>query len=653
MRKLLQFRGDCWWPRFNKRGQLLFGNTSVYLWDGDLKLIQGETENRTFRNARWFTDDQIVYQECDKEGNILRVHGIDADPRLVEGNWFEANGGHWASVRAADRRLVVDGVIYPRPGYGLSMDWPWLMTAVDDNKFDIYRDKIYVETVTINNANFFAIQHGIILHSDGLRPYADGKDIGIGIQEGLPKYAELFWTSGYDNRGYLIGRPVDSQVAIILEDIEAKSFDVFVGDSTYLIAASSGPEIVILEISKTHPRRIFLMEKPSMNPPGVEIVRYSRVMTPDWSIEWKDRNNPGFEGSVHFHSGSVHVTIRNPVGMDTSAKTRPVIMRKSYEDFFRDVQTLDDFYRTGLKRTESIFNDPGALHWIYALMTDDISYVISQIKQSDEYREKNQNGFRPTLEEISSWSGDFLDALNNFSAPTFMLPGMPNDMQHRILANYPGTHVPFGWKTFYPKFPQWTFDRPNDIEEVIELCLHYHKIPVLFIPIEENDSLDKHVERIRPILRRIDDSGLLFALSWGWEINDINSWTANGSEQLRYLQKLREITSVPLYVHFTPERWSGWPSFDGTEQDKSELSWLIEARKIGIEGLLYQEPYDKKIPYIEERAFLLDKKNYMNPGIKGRVETAGLQFIMFEHSRDPEHYKAVVDLCKKYNVGYC
>jgi hypothetical protein len=263
--------------------------------------------------------------------------------------------------------------------------------------------------------------------------------------------------------------------------------------------------------------------------------------------------------------------------------------------------------------------------------------------------------WRPTRDEVLRWRGDFLDALNGFQHPMFMLPGMPVDLQDAVLARYPGTHVPFAWKTWYPRFPQWTFDRPHDIEDVIDRCFAHRRIPILFVPIEADDSLDAHMARITPVLRRLRDGNRIPALCWGWEINDINRWTANGTQQLEYVRRLRAIVPapIPLYAHWTPERWSGWPSFDGTEPDKGELDWLREAQRIGLTGILYQEFWDRRVDAIEDRAFLYDQKNYIGPGIKGRVETAGLQFVLFEHSRDPEHYRAVVALCERYGSGYC
>jgi len=61
---------------------------------------------------------------------------------------------------------------------------------------------------------------------------------------------------------------------------------------------------------------------------------------------------------------------------------------------------------------------------------------------------------------------------------------------------------------------------------------------------------------------------------WGWEINDIGGEWANGTRHLWYLAALRDIVGVetPIAVHFTPERWSGWPGYDGQEQDKDEIA---------------------------------------------------------------------------------
>lgn len=259
--------------------------------------------------------------------------------------------------------------------------------------------------------------------------------------------------------------------------------------------------------------------------------------------------------------------------------------------------------------------------------------------------------WRPTSSAIRHVTGDFLDALHGFARPTFMLPGMPVDEQNDVIAYYPGSHLPFGWKAYYNKFPQWGFDYSGafDLYEAsVDRCFGHQRIPVCAIPIEQDDTLRGHLGRIRPFLERLLGANRLVCVQWGWEINDITDWTADGDTQLEYLKGLRDIIGpdIPVYAHWTPERWSGWPSFRNTtgdpEDEGGELDWLRAARAEGLNGVFYQDWPDKLVAAVLERALYLDKKNYQGPGICGRVQTADLDFVMFEHSRDPDHFNAIV-----------
>lgn len=259
--------------------------------------------------------------------------------------------------------------------------------------------------------------------------------------------------------------------------------------------------------------------------------------------------------------------------------------------------------------------------------------------------------WRPDPSLVRLVTGDFLDGIHGFLRPTFMLPGMPVDMQLDVISNYPGSHIPFGWKTTYPKFPQWAFDCTHSFDQyeaVIDRCFAQKKVPICVIHFDADDSRTRHLAHIRPFLDRLLAGGRLVCLQWGWEINDINKWAADGDEQLEYIRGLRSIVplEIPLYVHWTPERWSGWPSFENTvgkpEDEGGELEWLQEARGLGVTGVFYQDWPSKPVSEVLDRALWYEKKNYQGPGICGRVLTADLDFVMYEHSRDPLHRKEIV-----------
>lgn len=301
-------------------------------------------------------------------------------------------------------------------------------------------------------------------------------------------------------------------------------------------------------------------------------------------------------------------------------------------------------------------------NWLLAAERKDRDEPEWQVEgEEPEEPEEPTPDWRPSREQVRNWSGDFLDALHNFERPTFMLPGMPPAIQREVLDAYPGTHVPFGWKTTYPRFPQWGFDHTDNFEFYemsVDFCFERQKVPVCVIHFEANDSLDRHLERIKPRLDRLLVGNRLVALQWGWEINDINDWTCDGDAQLEYLDGLRRIVGpdLPLYVHWTPERWSGWPSFRNTigrpEDEGGEGDWLREAHdRFRVTGMCYQEPWDKDLAATFERTYTYDKKNYAGPGICGRCLTYGLDFIFFEHSRDPERYRQVIEYAKRDGRG--
>lgn len=259
----------------------------------------------------------------------------------------------------------------------------------------------------------------------------------------------------------------------------------------------------------------------------------------------------------------------------------------------------------------------------------------------------SMNNYVPTREEILAIRGNFL-ALGDFQHPVFMMPGMNTD-ERRNLIYLPQRQsgfrtLPFGWKTYYPSFPNWQFDYSERLPEFQSLLQEVNRerfIRLLFIPIEEADSLDQHIERIKPKLEYWHNN--YDSLSWGWEINDINDWTRDGDIQLKYIENLIQITKgeKPIYSHWTPERWSGWPNYRNGNDHRSELDWLNRAKAIGLRGVLYQEPYDKPVKDVLDRALYYDKKNYIGPGICGRVMTAGLDFIMFEHSRENSRWNEI------------
>lgn len=685
VKTLIQKEIDGWWPKINSSCTHIVCGSSVV---SCLDFRGNVLFSFPGRAPQWLNNETFVYlfsehPELPNSGySAVRSFNIrtqeSADLFTGDFNMLSAAVNSWAAWRAQDNVIVKNGRTFGY-GYGVSLYPPYLTTSSFNEILVFVEDSLYARLRPKGSANVFRVNaKGEIFYgyfTETRKIDLNGNDVDLtispsGRESVIINVGDWYWSSTeIEDRPYVLGRIGQNKDAIIIPHDGILSDVKYLGGLFYIATNTTRGVLNLLEVPDNEPRKRF--SEDSMQAPGVKITYYDTEIKSGkpWKVIWQDRNNPGFGGKVEIVDNSVHVSFSNPIGSDRSGLFRPIKFDalKSREQFAADVRALNDFYasQNGLQRpggmvVEGSCDVDALITWVYDLMTQDLNVVLDKIRATDEYRNKHnvihKENWRPSLSEILNWSGDFLDALGNFSRPTFMLPGMPQDLQISVISGYPGTHIPFGWKTYYPKFPQWTFDFTNNLgafEELIDLCLVYKKIPVIFVPIDAEDSLQAHIHKITPILQRLIDGNRLFCVSWGWEINDINDWTADGDSQLEYLQMLKTLIDVPIYVHFTPERWAGWPSYNGQDQDKSELSWLIEAKRIGITGLLYQEPYDKPVDAIEERAFLLDKKNYLNPGIKGRVETAGLQFVLFEHSRDPEHYRKVVEICKKHNSGWC
>jgi len=251
----------------------------------------------------------------------------------------------------------------------------------------------------------------------------------------------------------------------------------------------------------------------------------------------------------------------------------------------------------------------------------------------------------PLLPDIYRVRGDFLGDFSDAPpGPGLMWGGMSSGDRAGFLAWYRQrgyTHLPLAVHNDYPRFPQWQWtwwEQPAMLHARLLELRQAGIVPILVlhprparpgVPVSIGEHL-RDVSVIWPLVR-----DLVPMVMWNWEGNDLGGEWSNGTEQLRYLSGLHAIVgSVPILVHFTPERWSGWPGFDGTEQDKDEIAWLREAKARGVWALFYQEPHDKPIDEVVHRAVELPSPHGWRPGIAGRVvDGAGLAFIMAEYSR--------------------
>lgn len=257
----------------------------------------------------------------------------------------------------------------------------------------------------------------------------------------------------------------------------------------------------------------------------------------------------------------------------------------------------------------------------------------------------------PSEEEIRNWRGDFLGRWN--TRPMFMFCGMNEAEKLDCIHWYKHkgyTHVPIGLHNDYPGFPQWHWnywENPELWAESAKMLLENHLIPILVThPIK---SYGKHIQELWHVWPAIRE--YVPAIQWGWEINDLGPEWANGGAQLDYIINLATF-GRPLYAHFTPERWSGWPGFDGKDQDKSEYKWLSLAKGYGLTGILYQDSPDKDEDEVFYRAYELPSPHGYEPGICGRVNAMGLDFVLFEFARDESRHDRIASRIHRGN-GFC
>lgn len=242
------------------------------------------------------------------------------------------------------------------------------------------------------------------------------------------------------------------------------------------------------------------------------------------------------------------------------------------------------------------------------------------------------------------WRSDFL---GRWDRPLLMYGGMSVEERAEqrawMLASDHVT-VPLAVHNDYPRFARWHWNwwrSPERLrEQVIELQ-GAGLVPVVVLHPLPASSMRQHLAAVRELWPAIAE--VVSAVTWGWEINDLGGEWANGHRQLDYLGSLRTICGVPIWVHFTPERWSGWPGYDGADQDRDEVEWLRRARQLGVAGLCYQEPPDKPEAEVVERMLAIPSPHGWSPGICGRVtDGAGLEFVAFEFAREEARHRRIV-----------
>lgn len=251
------------------------------------------------------------------------------------------------------------------------------------------------------------------------------------------------------------------------------------------------------------------------------------------------------------------------------------------------------------------------------------------------------------------------------SRPLFMYGGMSAEERREQLVwmRSRGHYtVPLAIHNDYPQFPQWQWDwwqSPDDLRAAVLELRRAGMVPWLVCHPKPGLGMADHLVALSGLWPAVGD--IVPALVWGWEINDLGGEWSNGGRQLDYIRALKRISNLPIWAHFTCERWSGWPGYDGQDQDRDEVEWLRRARETGLTGLAYQDSYQRPLRTSEQdgvldRALSIPSPHGWSPGIAGRVvDGAGVAFALFEFSRDEtRHAYAVSELERDSRVsGWC
>lgn len=270
------------------------------------------------------------------------------------------------------------------------------------------------------------------------------------------------------------------------------------------------------------------------------------------------------------------------------------------------------------------------------------------------------------------WRGNFL-AFPGYPM-AFMFPGWPADKRWAFARAYRAaghTHLPIGIWGAYPGQP--TFDFRNDPGGYVRILqeLRGHGIePCVFVHTDAVSGRDPFTRGqlttwARGYLPHIQHLVRLWCD--GWEGNQIDIqwpgfWMGNGTERLAWAINLRGMLGpeAVLYVHFSPERITGWPHYPNHDGPQDEPGWWTRGAKDVYTGILYQRRPDE-----DERWVLAHTIG--GRGADGSVDIGdaariagghwGFQrdFVLFEFARDLDRWQRLVAAVKDHPLikGWC
>jgi len=283
----------------------------------------------------------------------------------------------------------------------------------------------------------------------------------------------------------------------------------------------------------------------------------------------------------------------------------------------------------------------------------------------------------PPLPDVRHWKGHAFDG-RHFP---FMALAWTPDQQERLCEQMRAaghTHLPVplaykyqdwsdgqGGKVTPPEGASDVFDYVNNLDLFQERIEWYaertvHLIPGLFSkpsgagtgPWNQHDG-EAFIERF---FGECDPAAAFL----GWETPRIpGGWLDGEASHIDTYYRVRERYGKPFYDHFTPGRDAATNSYD-------PIQWRRDAAEAGLTGTLMQYDYRWRVREMLHHAYDLPAPHGLEPGHCGRNETLGrlggndLDWVLFEHRRDPDGHQRIVDAIPTSVVfkagrghGYC
>lgn len=239
---------------------------------------------------------------------------------------------------------------------------------------------------------------------------------------------------------------------------------------------------------------------------------------------------------------------------------------------------------------------------------------------------------------------------NYLATPGFpfahMYPGWDKAKQdefRRIYVDNGNTHLPFAP---FGSYGDVTYDYRNNPNKFNDLCAELKNsgiLPVIFVLTNNISGPEftlqtslEYLDQFVPFAESLVQLTSQFVC--GWEASDIYF---EGDEQFIFAKKLRQVLGIgpQLYYHDRPNWWG--PHYP----NRTEWNWWSDTTGI-LDGILFQVPPNDSIAAIRETLFEIPWGSKPT-GVVGRVvDHLGKKFVMFEHSRDLQHYNEVVDLVR-------